>query len=169
MNRRNLLKNILRAAITGVALTATQSTAAAALGLNKYAEMVRLQKDAITTHKHLIRIEEGTGPLWSRTIRAPHYNFVMSDKIDHLLGFAMDNFQGDTKSKEAQEETSKIFNDRGYCDTLDENSLRQIMEVVVPIAIARRLLAVERIQFNPSGMKNWDRFSDNYQDLILGA
>ena len=34
---------------------------------------------------------------------------------------------------------------------------------------ARTALAVFHIQFDPSGMKNWDEFSDKYQDLILQA
>lgn len=34
---------------------------------------------------------------------------------------------------------------------------------------ARTALAIFRIQFDPSGMKNWDEFSDKYQDLILQA
>ena len=34
---------------------------------------------------------------------------------------------------------------------------------------ARTVMAIFRIQFDPKGMKNWDRFSDNYQDLILAA
>jgi predicted AAA+ superfamily ATPase len=34
---------------------------------------------------------------------------------------------------------------------------------------ARTALATFRIQFDPSGMKNWDEFSDKYQDLILQA
>jgi hypothetical protein len=34
---------------------------------------------------------------------------------------------------------------------------------------ARTALAIFKIQFDPSGMKNWDDFSDKYQDLILGA
>lgn len=34
---------------------------------------------------------------------------------------------------------------------------------------SRTALAIFRIQFDPSGMKNWDEFSDKYQDLILQA
>jgi hypothetical protein len=34
---------------------------------------------------------------------------------------------------------------------------------------SRTALAIFRIQFDPSGMKNWDDFSDKYQDLILAA
>ena len=34
---------------------------------------------------------------------------------------------------------------------------------------ARTALAIFRIQFDPKDMKNWNRFSDNYQDLILAA
>lgn len=34
---------------------------------------------------------------------------------------------------------------------------------------SRTALAIFRIQFDPSGMKNWDEFSDKYQDLILAA
>lgn len=34
---------------------------------------------------------------------------------------------------------------------------------------SRTALAIFRIQFDPSGMKNWDDFSDKYQDLILQA
>lgn len=34
---------------------------------------------------------------------------------------------------------------------------------------SRTALAIFRITFDPSGMKNWDEFSDKYQDLILQA
>lgn len=34
---------------------------------------------------------------------------------------------------------------------------------------ARTALSTFGIQFNPDGMKNWDAFADEYQDLILGA
>lgn len=34
---------------------------------------------------------------------------------------------------------------------------------------ARTALAIFRITFDPNGMKNWDEFSDKYQDLILQA
>lgn len=34
---------------------------------------------------------------------------------------------------------------------------------------ARTALAIFRITFDPAGMKNWDEFSDKYQDLILQA
>jgi len=34
---------------------------------------------------------------------------------------------------------------------------------------SRTALAIFRITFDPNGMKNWDEFSDKYQDLILQA
>jgi predicted AAA+ superfamily ATPase len=34
---------------------------------------------------------------------------------------------------------------------------------------SRTALAIFRITFEPQGMKNWDEFSDKYQDLILAA
>jgi hypothetical protein len=34
---------------------------------------------------------------------------------------------------------------------------------------ARTALAIFKIQIDPTGMKNWDDFSDEYQDLILAA
>jgi len=39
----------------------------------------------------------------------------------------------------------------------------------VPIAVARYLLARERITFDARGMKSWDEFTDRYKDLILAA
>lgn len=166
MNRRSFFKGLLGAVATGVALTASQTAAADLLGLNKFAEMIRLQQDAIVTH---LAIKDRTDMTGGSTYTDSTYKAVMPGKIDHLLGYAMDNFKGDTKSAEALEECSKIFNDRNYADTMSEDGLRKILEVVVPVAVARNLLAVHRITFNPSGMQNWDRFSDLYQEMILKA
>lgn len=157
MNRRNFFKGLLGAVVAGTALTASQVATAQILGLNKYVEMVRLQKDVIAFNK------------LARTGERVAHEAMMSPKIDFLLGFAMDNFTGDVSSPEALAATKQIFSGAEFCNTLDEAKLREILEVVIPIAVARNLLAVQRVQFNPHGMVNWNRFSSKYQDLILAA
>lgn len=164
MDRREILKNILAAVVGGVALSATTATAAKALGWDKYSVLVRKQKDIIALDK-LMKDKSGT----SRSGRISGYSEMMSPKIDDLLGFSMDNFTGDVTSPEAYEACAQIFKGREFCNTLDVDALKQILEVVIPIAVARNLLAYYRITFDPHGMVNWDRFSDRYQDLILAA
>lgn len=168
MNRRNFFKGLLGAVATGVALTASQTAAADLLGLNKYAEMVRLQQDVIALHTSVLARVDTSKNRYAYTDDAM-YKAEMPNKIDHLLGYAMDNFKGDANSAEALEECRKIFNDRNYADTMSEDGLRKILEVIVPIAVARNLLAVNRIMFDPNKMQNWDRFSDLYTAMILQA
>jgi hypothetical protein len=53
-----------------------------------------------------------------------------------------------------------------------DNFLGFIMKNFQPEMVimgARTALAIFRIKFDPSGMKNWSEFSDKYQDLILSA
>lgn len=168
MDRRNFFKGLISAVVAGTALTASQIATAQGFGFGKYAEMVRLQQDAIAFHL-AIKDRNGCNHGGRRLHTNGSYKFHMSNKVDHILGFAMDNFKGDTTSSEAMDECSKIFADRDYADTLTEAGLKRILEVVIPIAVARTLLAKYRIQFDPRSMKNWDRFSDTYQDLILRA
>lgn len=162
MDRRKLIKDILTAVAGGVALGATSSAAAKAFGMDKYAKMVRLQADLIAMHK-----------LVATPTRTPEqrdlYNAMLNPKVDTVLTFAMDNFTGDEKSAEAFAACKQIFNGREFCDTLDEDKLKEILEVVVPVAVARNLLAYHRITFDPKKVGSWDRFSDKYQDMILAA
>jgi hypothetical protein len=156
MNRRNILKAILAAAVSGAVLSGSSSAAAQALGLNKYATLIDLQQDVLT-------------------IQAQNKDAGIPDRervdfaVDKVLGFAMANFDGDASSTEAFEATSKIFNCKEYCDTLNEAQLRSILEVVVPIAVMRNLLSRHRIHFDPRVTTNWDAFANKYQELILAA
>ena len=162
MDRRKLLKNILAAVAGGVALGATSSAAAKAFGMDKYATMVRLQANLIATHK-LVATD------WKDAEKRVHYNAMIGPKVDTVLTFAMDNFTGDTKSAEAFAACRQVFEGREFCDTLDEDKLREILEVVIPVAVARNLLAYHRITFDPRNVASWDKFSDKYQDMILAA
>ncbi len=162
MDRRKLIKDILTAVAGGVALGATSSAAAKAFGMDKYAKMVRLQADLIATHK-LVATD------WKDAEKRAHYNAMISPKVDTVLTYAMDNFTGDEKSAEAFAACSQIFKGREFCDTLDEDKLKEILEVVVPVAVARNLLAYHRVTFDPKKVSSWDKFSDKYQDMILAA
>jgi len=166
MDRRNALKALLKAAITGTALAASSMAQAQGFGLNKYAEMVRLQQDTIAFHLAIKdRMDMQGGSLRTND----SYGNAIAGKIDNVLGYSMDNFTGDTKSAAALEECSKLFNDQNYIDTLSEEGLKRCMEVIVPVAVARTLLAKYRITFDPKKVNNWGRFSDLYQDMILAA
>lgn len=66
---------------------------------------------------------------------------------------------GDKKAKE-------VFDARA------DNFLGFMMKNFQPELVimgARTALAIFKIPFNPKAMKNWDEFSERYQDLILGA
>ena len=66
-----------------------------------------------------------------------------------------------TKADEKKKFVNNVDNVLGFM-------MRQFQSEMV-IMGARTMLAIFRIQFDPSGMKNWDEFSDKYQDLILQA
>jgi hypothetical protein len=158
MNRRSFFRGLIQTVVAGAALSVTQEAAAMALGLNKFAEVIRLQQDVIATNL-LVKAQEGD--------RLPGIMLV-TEKMDKVLIFAMDHFTGDTKSPEAYAATREIFRNRNL-DTLSEEGLREILEVVVPVAVARTLLASHRINFRAQETTTWNRFCDRYQDLILRA
>lgn len=167
-NRREALLTILKMMTTGVVLAGTTAAFAKVLTPEdqKYVTMVNLQISAIAQWKSYGELN------WKEPAHAELRNTrttAMAPIIDTLLGFAMDNFTGDTTSPEAFQATSDLFNRRANLDTLSVDELKKFLEVIVPIAVARYLLAIERISFNPATMKNWDRFSDKYQDLILAV
>lgn len=75
-----------------------------------------------------------------------------------------DRFDAQAKSKKAEDKkafTKNVDNFLGFM-------MRQFQSEMV-IMGARTALAIFRITFDPNGMKNWDEFSDKYQDLILQA
>ncbi len=75
-----------------------------------------------------------------------------------------DRFDNQAKTKKAEDKkkfTTNVDNFLGFM-------MRQFQSEMV-IMGARTALAIFRITFDPNGMKNWDEFSDKYQDLILQA
>lgn len=162
MNRRNFFKGLLGAVVAGTALTASQEAAAQLFGFNKYAEMVRLQQDVIALNT------QARGDTRYVSSNHPLFNEI-GQRTDRLLGYAMDNFQGDTTAPEMLAGCKELFNNGAAFDTMSEAGLRSIVEALIPVAVARNLLAVQRVSFNPKGMVNWTRFANKYQDLILAA
>jgi hypothetical protein len=165
MDRRTALKALLKAAITGTALTAT-GAAAQVFGPNKYQEVLRLQQDIIAFH---LAVKDRMDMQGGNIHTNASYQEKITPKIDHLLGYSMDHFTGDTTSQEAKDACDMVFNRWNEVDAMSEAGLRKLAEVIIPVAIARNLLARYRVTFNPSKTNNWDRFSDRYQDLILAA
>lgn len=161
MNRRDILKGILKAAITGVALSGATAAAAQTMGLNKYAKMVQLQVFTIKLHNEI----RGDS---LRPVRFHPRCGEIAASMEQVLSFSMEHFTGDATSPEAFEACREVFQNRDL-DTMSEEGLKQIMEVVVPVAVARNLLAVHRISFDPKHVKSWDQFSDRYSKMILQA
>lgn len=163
--RRNVLKKLLMAAVTGAAIGAPLKALAQSSGgdLTRYVTMVRLQQDAIKINN--IKKSE-TDP----SIKA-HISSRLDRKIDQVLTFAMNNFTADDyKSPEAYRACKDLFNGQfASVDTMSVEGLQQLLDVIVPVAVARHLLARERVTFNPHHVKSWNRFSDRYQDVILAA
>lgn len=71
-----------------------------------------------------------------------------------------------TKQPGAKPELKKAFNKA--VDNFLGFMMKNFQSEMV-IMGSRTALAIFRITFDPSGMKNWDEFSDKYQDLILQA
>lgn len=76
-----------------------------------------------------------------------------------------DRFDG-TKVQGAKPEAKKAFNKS--VDNFLGFMMRNFQQEMT-IMGARTALAIFRITFDPTGMKNWDEFSDKFQDLILQA
>jgi len=75
-----------------------------------------------------------------------------------------DRFDAQAKSKKAEDKKAFSKNVDNFLGFM----MRQFQSEMV-IMGARTALAIFRITFDPNGMKNWDEFSDKYQDLILQA
>lgn len=89
-------------------------------------------------------------------------NYALTTSLCYEL---KDRFEG-TKRTGATPAEKKTFN------TSVDHFLGFMMKNFQPEMVimgSRTALAEFRITFNPDGMKNWDEFSDKYQDLILQA
>lgn len=97
---------------------------------------------------------------------------IMNPKMETLLGLLNNEFGGyikpDDKSK-AYQQIKALFASRSYVDTLNEDELKSILTVVVPVAVMRNLLARHRISFDPKATPSWDLFVKLYSDAILQA
>ena len=96
---------------------------------------------------------------------------AVTPQMDELLGFMLQQFTtGNLESQEARDQVSSFFRGgREYYDTLDIDVLERLMEVVIPVAVARNLLSSHRISFNPLEVENWNAFADKYAAIILDA
>ena len=75
-----------------------------------------------------------------------------------------DRFEASKKAAKAEDKKKFNVNVDNFLGFMMKNFQSEMV-----IMGARTALAIFRIQFDPSGMKNWDEFSDKYQELILAA
>jgi hypothetical protein len=63
---------------------------------------------------------------------------------------------------------SDLFDGKLVVDTMDEDALRTVEDAVVAIAVAKRMLSVEKVPWNAVKMKEFAPFANRYKALILG-
>ncbi len=88
--------------------------------------------------------------------------YALTTALCYELKARFDN----SKAPSAKAEDKKAFNKSvdNFLGFMMKNFQKEMT-----IMGARTALAIFRITFDPTGMKNWDEFSDNFQDLILAA
>lgn len=128
-----------------------------------YGQVVAMQQDLITTHQNY-RTDDFDQKLSRSAIITP--------KMEALLALMNTHFTGYIKPDEASKSYQQIkalFDRRDFVDTLREEALKELLMIVVPVAVMRNLLARHRVSFDPKGTPSWNAFAAAYQDCILAA
>jgi len=158
-----MIKNFLKALVAGENLSEALAHARL-LDTDVYSVVVEKQIEIIETF-HNYQTDAHDQNLSRRLVMGP----LMEDLMAFLMQeFANGPITTDPKNK-AFQQVQELFDRRDFIDTLDEDALKKLLLVVVPVAVMRNLLARQRIQFDPSTTPSWRVFVDKYADAILAA
>lgn len=154
-------RSFFKLALAGATVAASSSSPAVAALLRKtYADKIRhimALRDKLLTYKTFAE-QSGT-----------EYNSTFNE----LLGFITDEFKvaqkGTEEYAEAAEAVRKIFHAKSTGETVGswEDVPPTLPEGAIAIAVARDLLAINKLRLNPVGMPNFERFAETFQELIL--
>ena len=83
----------------------------------------------------------------------------ITEKVDSLLGYMLDNFDEKTADDQA---IADLFKDSAN----RTDDLTQLVEGAVTVAVLSQLLRTYRAPLDPSRMTHWTRFNDVYGERI---
>ncbi len=190
MNRETLI-TILAALTGGVAGAVAGSIASVAItrqmindpDFGRYAKVVKLQQTLYATNRKLAAQREACrAALEAKGVKTALYaashepkvvalTNLLNKQADAVLAYSMANFSG-TQSQEAYYQVGDLLDGYLKIDTLSVAELQTILDEVVPVAIAKHMLSVEKCRvstWGPGSMKNFDAFAVRYRDMILGG
>jgi len=115
--------------------------------------------------KNAANLPAASDVLDGKVTTLPKADISLSYALTTALCYELkDRFDAQAKSKKAEDKKAFQKNVDNFLGFM----MKQFQSEMV-IMGARTALAIFRITFDPNGMKNWDEFSDKYQDLILQA
>jgi hypothetical protein len=156
------IKTLIGALVSGENLSeAFRKSGLEARGI--YGHIVSMQEDIINSF-HSYRTDDLAQKQSRSAIITPKMEALMALMNQHFTGY----IKVDEGSK-AYQQVKALFHSRDYVDTLNEDKLKSILMIVVPVAVMRNLLARHKVSFNPSGTPSWDPFVTAYCDCILAA
>lgn len=162
-------RNFFKLALGGAVVAATVSPAIAAVLTETYSDKL---KTLIRLHSKVIEIHlQGVDNIEVRKANKKDFDATFNE----LIGYICDNFAAPEKGSAAYEtalaDTKLVFNWKRMeveCPDWKANP-PVICAAAVGISVIRDLLSVHRCKLDPSVMSNFDRFADEFQDLILAA
>lgn len=196
INRRSILTSILAALASGASASAqvlnqaaTSSAAAAALTgkrrtvritramlndpvIGRYAKTLQLQQqlyvlsDQVRTWREINGHMSYMGYYEARKAN-PELHQAIYDKGDELIAYMLANFQFE-RTLENEYLTSDLFEKRITCDVLSIEGLASIIDVILPVAVLKHAISVEKVPFDTMKMTQFDAFAQRFKDTILG-
>lgn len=88
---------------------------------------------------------------------------------DEDLQEKIDDFIGHLNTAKRLDHDTEMAHVKSAFHTPKEIPQEELAEAAQAIMLSRSLLSYYRVTFNPASLKNWDAFSEIYQDLILAA
>lgn len=158
ISRRGFLGAILAVAAASAVPTAVLAAVEAVDPFAVYREIIR-RMDHIVENKD--RLEHQ-----SSNKRFAEFTDEGHALADDLFNYMLDNLAAPTNSDVERNEVRRLFNTREAQQEL-RNVPPTLLDVGIVVAVARELMAIQRINLNPDHMKSWSRFANLYQDLIL--
>jgi len=174
--RRELLLAILGAVVGGTAVVVTRAQECDPV-IGRYVKVIRLQKKLYATNQRARALREKMQARGERVFYShqsstdtPLGKFYarINREADDVLRFAMDNFTG-PQDDEATWQVDDLFARRLQPDTMTVEGLQKLLDVVIPVAIAKHMLSKERVLLNTMKMTQFDLFAQRYKEIILSG
>ncbi|MNK57789.1 hypothetical protein D3C87_768530 [compost metagenome] len=145
-------RNFFKLALGGAVVAATVSPAVAAVLKQTYADKI---KHVIRLHSELVAGYEGS-----------------QTSFEELLSYLLENFtcpkKGEAEYEVARNAVSEIFNNKELkADWRDVPPT--LPEAGVVVSVIRDLLSKRRIKIDVAATPSFERFANEYQDLILNS